>query len=128
MTSVKFQDCTPLVPVSGIGDGVAFFRDYLGFEATVVQDGYAYLRRDTAAIRLISAAPAAGETDDPARQMSCYIDVVGVDAIFEAHREQLESLPVGHLRPPFNQDYGQREFHVIYETLLIFVGEAIPSG
>lgn len=123
MAETRLIDCTPLVPVTDIEKGIAFFTEILGFEARAVQDTYAYLKRDGAAIRLIQAAPDMDMVGDPKRQLSCYIDVEGVDALFEAQRHKLETLPKGHLRPPFNQDYGQREFHVIFEALLIFFGE-----
>ena len=41
---------------------------------------------------------------------------------------RLDPLPKGRVRAPFNQDYGQREFHVIDEDCtLIFFGEAIDQ-
>ena len=121
---MQFRQVTPLIVVSDIPKAVAFLSDCLGFTAEVLRDGYAYLTRDNAALRLLAAAPDF-DIEDPKRQQSCYIDVEDVDAIFAAHRDQLEKLPASHLRQPFDQDYGQREFHFIYESLLIFVGEPI---
>ena len=121
------KQITPIVPVADIGKSVNFFTEYLGFEVGHQAEGYAYLRRDQVGIRLINAAPGVG-THDPARQISCYIDVEGIDDYYASLQAKLETLPEGRLRAPFNQAYGQREFHVIDEdSLLIFFGEAIAS-
>lgn len=64
------------------------------------------------------------DMDDPRRQQSIYINVADVDAFFAAHKANLETSQ--KLRPPFNRDYGAREIHVIYESLLIFIGQPWP--
>jgi len=133
MTSPELHRCTPIIPVSNVASGVRFFRDYLGFDAPYLNDAeaageYAYLRRGNALIRLVQAGPDMDMKNDPKRQMSCYIDVTGIDALFAAHKDKLNTLPSGHLRAPFDQPYGQREFHVIYEALLIFFGEPISRA
>lgn len=121
------KQVTPIVPVTSIERSVEFFRETLGFTPLVQMDGYAYLRRDDAGIRLVPAAPGT-DLHDPRRQQACYIDVDGVDALYESLRAQLEHLPEGRVRAPFDQDYGQREFHVCDEdALLIFFGEASNS-
>lgn len=114
---------TPLVPVTDLDDAVAFFEGTLGFAVQARMDGYAYVTRDQVALRLITTPGV--DLGDAARQMSCYIDVADVDALYERLRPALSGLPAGRVRPPFNQDYGQREFHVRYEALVIFFGAAI---
>lgn len=53
--------------------------------------------------------------------------VKNLDGLFEQMRARLDQLPEGRGRIPFDQPYGQREFHVIDEdSLLIFFGE--PAG
>ena len=43
-------------------------------------------------------------------------------------RPALSKLPVGRVRATFNQDYGQREFHVSDEDCtLTFFGEAVTG-
>jgi hypothetical protein len=65
----------------------------------------------------------------PERQNSFYIDVTDIDALYESLETDLSTLPQGRVRAPFNQDYGQREFHVIDEDCtLIFFGEAIKQA
>ena len=119
----KLRNCTPFVPVSDVLRASRFFHEVLEFELGATQDGYAYLHSGPAAIRLIQAEPDV-DLADPARQLSCYVDVDGVDALYARLKPKLDLLSEGHVRAPFTQDYGQREFHVIYEALLIFFGEA----
>ncbi len=119
----KLTDITPLFPVQDMEDAKAFFCGVLGFECRAEMDGYAYLARDAVAIRLLNADPAADMTDE-ARQLSFYIDVEDVDGLYASLSDNLAGLPEGHVRAPFDQDYGQREFHVIYKNLLIFFGAA----
>ena len=122
------KQITPLIPVSNLENSIQFFCDILKFKVGYEEDGYAYLHRDNVAIRLINAAPNV-DTHDPKRQIACYIDVEGVDELYEELRADLEKLPEGRVRAPFNQDYGQREFHVTDEdSLLIFFGESIKKN
>lgn len=122
---MMLKQITPIVPVADITKSIAFFEEYLRFKVGFEMDGYAYLHRDEVAIRLVNAGEGV-DTHDPARQLSCYIDVVGVDALYEELKAKLETLPEGRVRAPFDQSYGQREFHVIDEdSLLIFFGEPI---
>lgn len=116
---------TPIVPVRDVLASVKFFQEYLGFTAGYQSSDYAMVKRDRVGVRLVKAAPNV-DTHDPARQLSCYIDVEGLDAYYESLQPLLAQLPPGRVRAPFNQAYGQREFHVIDEdSLLIFFGEPI---
>jgi len=123
---MTLKDATPVLPVSDIGHAVAFFRDVLGFDVGHRFPGYAYLYRDRATIRLIQAADGAN-MHDPARQQAVYIDTGQVDGVFDDLRPKLETLPEGHVRPPFDQPYGQREFHIYYEAVQIIFGAAISQ-
>lgn len=122
------KDITPLVPVINIGKSVTFYKDYLGFEPTVQMDeDYAYLKRDEVGIRLLAAGEGV-DLKDPKRQQSCYIDVTNIDDLYMELKPKLDQLPAGRVRPPFNTDYGQREFHVIdIDALLIIFGEGIAK-
>ncbi|MEO1205560.1 MAG: VOC family protein [Pseudomonadota bacterium] len=116
---------TPMVPVTNLDKSISFFENVLGFKATYRQENYAFLRRDAIGIRMLEAAPGT-DLSDPRRQVACYIDVLGLDDLYAELKSQLDALPKGRVRPPFTQDYGQREFHVIDEdALLIFFGEPI---
>lgn len=122
---MKLTQATPFVPCSNLVQQIWFYRDVLGFDELFRADNYAYLKRGAAAIRLVEV----GDTVDlshPERENSFYIDVEGVDDLYASMKTALDLLPEGRVRAPFNQDYGQREFHVIDEDCtLIFFGEAI---
>ncbi len=120
------RDATPLLVVSDIPRAVSFMEHVLGFKAEVQQDTYAYLVNGTAAIRLLFAGEGV-DLSDPKRQQSCYIDVTDTDAYYAEHRAALDALPEKCFRAPFNQDYGQRELHVIFESILFFIGSAITE-
>ncbi len=98
------------------------FESALGFACTFQADNYAFLRRDGAAIRLLELPP---ECDLKARQHSFYIDVEDIDGLFGEVGPGLEGRFDCQVRAPFDQDYGQREFHVSYDHTLIFFGEGI---
>ncbi|MGB0697695.1 MAG: bleomycin resistance protein [Rhodospirillaceae bacterium] len=119
------EDAVSIVPVRDAAATVAFYVDILGFEARFVSDdkSFAILIHGAAAIQLV-------QTDDAdalkatANNISIYLWVKHLDALYERLRPQLESLPEGRLRPPFNQDYGMREFHVKDpDGCLLFFGE-----
>ncbi|GAA6158296.1 VOC family protein [Ruegeria sp. HU-ET01832] len=120
---------TPFVLCSSLQKQIDFYCDRLGFDCGFRQDNYAYLSLGPVAIRLLECPPR-----EDGRQLgdeqSFYIDVDDVDALYETLRAGLESLPEGRLRPPFNQPYQQREFHVIDEDgALVFFGQDIrPLG
>lgn len=121
----RLVQVTPFVPCTNLAAQIAFYRDRLGFEVGFQAESYAFLRRDGAAVRLI-------EVDDtvdlhhPERQQSFYIDVDDIDALWQDLGPRLSDLPEGRVRAPFDQDYGQREVHVIDEDCtLIFFGQPV---
>lgn len=116
---------TPMVPVTDLEKSIRFFEEVLGFETPYKQDNYAFMCRDAVAIRLLEASKDV-DLHDAHRQIACYIDVFNIDELYAELKPQLDKLPKGRVRTPFNQDYGQREFHVIDEdALLIFFGEPV---
>lgn len=122
------QQITPFVPVSSLDKAVNFYTNYLNFECTFNAANYAFLRHDKIAIRIIEVDNNV-DLSDPNRQNSFYIDVSKIDALYQILEPKLSTLPKGRVRAPFNQDYGQREFHVIDEDCtLIFFGEGIESA
>ena len=123
MGEFSLNQITPFVPCRSLARQIAFYRDVLGFEVGFTADNYAFLRREAVAVRLIEV-----EADDDwfGREMSFYIDVIGIDALYADMQNALSSLPEGRVRAPFDQDYGQREFHVLDEDgNLVFFGEGI---
>ncbi len=120
---------TPFVLCSSLQNQIDFYCERLGFSCGFRQDNYAFLSRGPVAIRLLECPP----RDDGkllGEEQSYYIDVEGVDALYHSVKPGLAGLPDGRVRPPFDQPYQQREFHVIDEDgTLIFFGEDIrPRG
>ena len=120
---------TPFVLCSSLQNQIDFYCERLGFSCGFRQDNYAFLSRGPVAIRLLECPP----RDDGkllGEEQSFYIDVEGLDALYDSLKPGLEGLPDGRVRPPFDQPYQQREFHVIDEDgTLIFFGEDIrPRG
>lgn len=119
------KQVTPFVPVADLGRSIRFYEQTLGFRCTFRADNYAYIRRGTVALRLLEC-PA--EVAEAAKNQQCYIDVDGIDALFDSLRAPLSALPSGRVRPPFDQDYGQREFHVLDEDgFLLMFGETLST-
>lgn len=124
MGAYSLKQITPFIPCSDLGRQIAFYSDVLGFEVGFEADNYAFLRREAVAVRLIEVE---AEADLSTKETSLYIDVSGIDALFADMKAALSALPEGRVRAPFDQDYGQREFHVLDEDCtLIFFGEALP--
>ncbi|WP_238367421.1 bleomycin resistance protein [Mesobacterium pallidum] len=122
---MRLKQITPFVPCTSLARQVAFYRDILGFEVGFQADTYAFLRRDDVAVRLVEVFKSV-DLAHPERQGSFYIDVDGIDALFARLKPALDTLPEGRVRAPFDQDYGQREFHVADEDCtLVFFGEAV---
>lgn len=124
----QLTQITPFIPCSNLKSQIAFYRGVLGFTVTFELENYAFLKRDKVAIRLVEVHKAV-DLSHPERQQSFYIDVHNLEALYESMKTELGALPKGRVRPPFTQDYGQREFHVADEdcTLVMF-GETVTSS
>jgi len=124
---MKLTQLTPFIPCTKLADQIGFYRDRLGFELGFAAENYAFLKRDAVAIRLVEVS-AHVDLTHPEREGSFYIDVQGIDAVWTEMAPRLADLPESRVRVPFNQDYGQREFHVADEDCtLVFFGEASLS-
>ncbi|TCL09735.1 glyoxalase/bleomycin resistance protein/dioxygenase superfamily protein [Shimia isoporae] len=122
---MQLQQITPFVPCSNLERQIGFYRDVLGFEVGFQADNYAFLRRDCVAVRLVEVFPEV-DLGHPEREGSFYIDVADLDALYAEMKAQLDKLPRERVRAPFNQDYGQREFHVADEDCtLVFFGQSL---
>lgn len=121
----RLTQITPFVPCSSLQAQISFYRDVLGFAVGFEAENYAFLRCDSVAIRLVEV-DAAIDLRSPEREGSFYVDVSGIDALYDRLRPKLDNLPSGRVRAPFDQAYGQREFHVADEDCtLVFFGEAV---
>ncbi|NOD34164.1 MULTISPECIES: VOC family protein [unclassified Ruegeria] len=116
---------TPFVLCSSLQNQIDFYCKRLGFTCGFRQDNYAFLSLGPVAIRLLECPPRPDGRplgDD----QSFYIDVDDVDGLYESRRAGLADLPKGRVRPPFDQPYLQREFHVLDEDgTLVFFGQDI---
>ena len=122
---MRLTQITPFVPCTSLAAQLGFYEGILGFDVGFKADTYAFVRRDDVALRLVEVS-AEVDLSHPERQGSFYIDVRGVDALYAALKPALDTLPRERVRAPFDQDYGQREFHVADEDCtLVFFGEAI---
>lgn len=121
----RLTQITPFVLCSALDQQITFYTECLGFTVEFRQDNYAFLRRDDVAVRLIEIE--ADKKGTPAGDdQSFYIDVEDVDALYAELEPALSALPKGRVRAPFDQPYGQREFHVLDEDgALVFFGEAL---
>lgn len=117
---------SPMLAVRDIDAACHFMETCLGFETAVRIEGYAFCHSDGVSVRFINAAEDA-DMDDSARQVAIYIDVDDVDTLYWRHKRALDALPEGQFRPPFDQDYGQREFHVIHGPFLFLVGQSLSA-
>ena len=124
----KLVQITPFVLCSNKQASIDFFEGVLGLACTYSAGNYAFLRRDNAAIRLLEVLPER-ELHDRRSQNHVYIDVDDVDGLYAELKPELDKLPQGRVRPPFNTEYGQREFHVRdLDALLISFGQKIQSA
>lgn len=122
--SGRLTQITPFVPCTSLTAQIGFYRDVLGFNVGFQSEEYAFVHRDDVAVRLVQVADAV-DLSHPERQTSFYVDVQGIDDLYAALKPKLDTLGTGRVRAPFNQDYGQREFHVKDEDCtLVFFGEA----
>lgn len=96
----------------------------LGFRLGFRRRSTRFLRRDGVAVRLVEVFSDVDLTN-PERQGSFYIDVDDIDAVYAEMKPRLDRLDADRVRAPFDQEYGQREFHVADEDCtLVFFGEA----
>lgn len=116
---------TPFVLCSSLDTQIDFYCARLGFTCGFREDNYAYLSLASVGIRLLECPPRS-DGKPLGDNQSFYIDVDGIDALYEKLKAGLGDLPEGRVRPPFDQPYQQREFHVIDEDgTLIFFGQDI---
>ena len=118
---MRLTQITPFVPCTSLDRQIGFYRDRLGFTLGYRAENYAFLHRDDVALRLIEVDPQV-DLSAPEREQMIYIDVDDVDAVWTDMAPRLSPLPPERYRAPFDQEYGQREFHVADEdcTLILF--------
>ncbi|MEM7695832.1 MAG: VOC family protein [Pseudomonadota bacterium] len=102
-----------IVPVRDVARSMRFYVEVLGFSVDFMRDdgGFAIVRRGPVGVQLTQTDDI-GALEATANNIAIYITVRNLDAFYTALAPNLASLPEGRLRPPFNQPYGMREFHV----------------
>jgi hypothetical protein len=107
---------SPMIPSFNIRETRNFFADLFGFE--VLMDGdYTIVKKDAHLIHILHAGEDIGE-------MELYLEVDDVDLLWNSIRERL---PGTQVKPPFDREYGMREFHIVvpHTKTLMFVGQVI---
>lgn len=120
------EDTVSIVPVRDVSATMDFYADILGFERRMISDDetFAIVVHGDAAIHFVKASGEAS-LSATANHISIYLWVRKIDALYERLRTGLGSLPEGRVRPPFDQPYGMREFHVKDpDGCLLLFGEA----
>ncbi len=121
---MQMKQITPFIPCTSLARQIGFYEGVLGFKVGFESEYYAFLSRDQVAIRLVQV-DADVDLSHPDRQNSFYIDVDEIDDLYADLQDRLKGLGEGRVRAPFDQDYGQREFHVSDEDCtLVFFGQA----
>jgi hypothetical protein len=108
---------SPMIPSYNPQETKRFFVELFGFE--VVRDGdYIILHKDNHLIHILRAGDIG--------EMEFYLEVDNIGELWNSIKDHLENIKV---KPPFNQDYGMREFHVIvpHTKTLMFVGQGMKG-
>jgi catechol 2,3-dioxygenase-like lactoylglutathione lyase family enzyme len=107
------KDAVAIVPVRDVAETIRFYTDILGFEGQVLaeDDSYGSVQRGGAAMDLL-ATDDADALKATATNIALAVWVEGLDDLYAELKSKLDTLPKGRVRPPFDQPYGVREFHV----------------
>lgn len=127
LTERYLQGSATIVPVRDVALTVAFYLDVLGFEKRELSDDgrYGLVACGEVGVMLLQSDDEAA-LSATSHNISIYIWVDGVDAFYNALKPKLDALPQGRVRPPFDQPYGMREFHVKDpDGCLLFFGQEI---
>jgi len=106
-----------MLPSYNVGATVRFFTEIFEFKVARDDGNYVIVYKDHHLIHVLNAGIDVGE-------MEFYLEVEGIDELWQNIENKLTEIKV---KPPFNQDYGMREFHIIvpHTKTLMFVGQPI---
>jgi catechol 2,3-dioxygenase-like lactoylglutathione lyase family enzyme len=120
----NFIRITPFIHVPDIEAALKFFND-LGFKTYFRAGTYAYVQRETAAVRLLQNE---GEDCAPPgnRRFAYYVDVEDIESLYAELKPVLDAMAPGDVHGPADKEYGQRELCVLAPdgNLLVF-GQSI---
>jgi hypothetical protein len=114
----KALHLSPMIPSYNLGETKQFFKDFFGFDVAM-DGGYVIIYKDNLTIHILNAGTEIGE-------MEFYLEIDDIDSLWESIKDKLTEIKV---RPPFDREYGMREFHVIvpHTKTLMFVGQVIKK-
>lgn len=119
---------TPCMHVRDLEAALGFVCGTLGFEARVRVEGYAYVEREGAGLRIL-AYPEAYVFEGGRDRYAYYLDVRDVDALHAALKPKLGALPAEDVHGPADKPWGQRELLVRAPDGQLFVfGQALDCG
>jgi predicted enzyme related to lactoylglutathione lyase len=110
---------SPMVPSYDIKATLNFFVELFNFKAVMNTDNYAIVYKDNHLIHILNAGTDIGE-------MEFYLEVDDIDSLWDSVKDKLGDIKI---KPPFDQEYGMREFHIIipHTKTLMFVGQGIKK-
>ncbi|MFN0265008.1 bleomycin resistance protein [Tepidamorphus sp. 3E244] len=126
-SEATFHYGATMVPVRDVAQSVDFYVVTLGFTALfhADDDSVAVVHRGPVYIHL-QACDDEEVLRVTADNLAVYVEVSDVDALWKELGKRLSRLPKGRVRPPFEQEYGMREFHVKDpDGMLMFFGEPV---
>lgn len=108
---------SPMIPSYNIRETTAFFTDLFNFEIAREHSNYVIVYKDNHLIHILNAGTNIGE-------MEFYLEVDEIDKLWQKIENKLSGIKV---KPPFNQEYGMREFHIIvpHTKTLMFIGQVL---
>jgi catechol 2,3-dioxygenase-like lactoylglutathione lyase family enzyme len=124
----NFLQITPFMHVPDLEAALRFFNDTLGFRTLHRENGYAYVHRETAGVRILQNF---GDDGAPPgnRRFAYYVDVRDVDALYAELKPKLDLMPPGDVHGPADKPYKQRELAILAPDGNLFVfGHAIKSA
>ncbi|MEL6524320.1 MAG: VOC family protein [Chloroflexota bacterium] len=105
MADVTFKRTTPVLASLDLSATEAWYKEKMGFDTWAMHPNYLIMYREGFLLHFWL-------TDNKAfaENTSCYVDVEGIDAWYEACQEAEIVHPNGTLQ---NHDYGMREFSIL---------------
>lgn len=110
---------SPMLPSFNIRETLNFFVDLFDFKVARDDGNYVIIYKDSHLIHILNAGADIGE-------MEFYLQVDELDELYNSIKDKLEGIKV---RPPFDREYGMREFHIVipHTKTLMFVGQGIKE-
>ncbi|MFI5140255.1 MAG: hypothetical protein ACHQIM_20720 [Sphingobacteriales bacterium] len=110
---------SPMVPSNNIRETLKFFVELFYFKVARDEGSYVIIYKDNHLIHILNAGTYIGE-------MEFYLEVDEIDNLWGTIKDKLEGIKT---KPPFDREYGMREFHIIipHTKTLMFVGQEIKQ-